>query len=63
MGRIRQTFIKRTGEELVERFPGKFTSDFEANKKAVEEVARISTKTLRNRVAGYVTAKVKRMNA
>lgn len=63
MGRIRQTFIKRTGEELIEKFADKFTSDFEENKKAVEEVALISTKTLRNRVAGYVTAKVKKMNA
>jgi len=63
LGRIRQTFIKRTGEELIEKFADKFTSDFEENKKAVEEVALISTKTLRNRVAGYVTAKVKKMNA
>jgi small subunit ribosomal protein S17e len=63
LGRIRQTFIKRTGEELIEKFADKFTSDFEENKKAVEEVAMISTKTLRNRVAGYVTAKVKKMNA
>nr|A9A655.1 RecName: Full=Small ribosomal subunit protein eS17; AltName: Full=30S ribosomal protein S17e [Methanococcus maripaludis C6] len=63
MGRIRQTFIKRTGEELIEKFADKFTSDFEENKKAVEEVAMISTKTLRNRIAGYVTAKVKKMNA
>ncbi|AEK19598.1 30S ribosomal protein S17e [Methanococcus maripaludis] len=63
MGRIRQTFIKRTGEELIEKFADKFTSDFEENKKAVEEVAMISTKPLRNRIAGYVTAKVKKMNA
>ncbi|WP_459202231.1 30S ribosomal protein S17e [Methanococcus sp. CF] len=63
MGRIRQTFIKRTGEELIEKFADKFTSDFEENKKAVSEVAMISTKTLRNRIAGYVTAKVKKMNA
>ncbi|MBA2841097.1 small subunit ribosomal protein S17e [Methanococcus maripaludis] len=63
MGRIRQTFIKRTGEELIEKFADKFTSDFEENKKAVGEVAMISTKPLRNRIAGYITAKVKKMNA
>ncbi|MBP2143571.1 small subunit ribosomal protein S17e [Methanococcus voltae] len=63
MGRIRQTFIKRTGDELVERFAEKFTTDFDSNKKAVGEVALIETKTLRNRVAGYVTAKVKKMQA
>jgi small subunit ribosomal protein S17e len=63
LGRIRQTFIKRTGDELFERFSDKFTTDFETNKKAVEEVAFISTKTLRNRIAGYITSKVKKMSA
>ena len=63
MGRIRQTFIKRTGEELLEKFEDKFTTDFETNKKAVEEVALISTKRLRNRIAGYITSKVKKMSA
>ncbi len=63
MGRIRQTFIKRTGDELIEKFEDKFTTDFETNKKVVEEVALISTKRLRNRIAGYITSKVKKMNA
>ena len=63
MGRIRQTFIKRTGDELIEKFEDKFTTDFETNKKAVEEVALISTKRLRNRIAGYITSKVKKMSA
>ncbi|AEH07234.1 MULTISPECIES: 30S ribosomal protein S17e [Methanothermococcus] len=63
MGRIRQTFIKRTGDELLEKFEDKFTTDFETNKKAVEEVALISTKRLRNRIAGYITSRVKKMSA
>jgi small subunit ribosomal protein S17e len=63
LGRIRQTFIKRTGEELLEKFEDKFTTDFETNKKAVEEVALISTKRLRNRIAGYITSRVKKMSA
>ncbi|WP_421077266.1 30S ribosomal protein S17e [Methanothermococcus sp. Ax23] len=63
MGRIRQTFIKRAGEELLEKFEDKFTTDFETNKKAVEEVALISTKRLRNRIAGYITSRVKKMSA
>ena len=63
MGRIRQTFIKRTGDELIEKFEDKFTTDFETNKKVVEEVALISTKRLRNRIAGYITSKVKKMSA
>ena len=63
MGRIRQTFIKRTGDELIEKFEDRFTTDFETNKKVVEEVALISTKRLRNRIAGYITSKVKKMSA
>jgi small subunit ribosomal protein S17e len=63
LGRIRQTFIKRTGDELIEKFEDRFTTDFETNKKVVEEVALISTKRLRNRIAGYITSKVKKMSA
>lgn len=63
MGRIRQTFIKRTGDELIEKFEDRFTTDFETNKRVVEEVALISTKRLRNRIAGYITSKVKKMSA
>ncbi|HIP17042.1 MAG TPA: 30S ribosomal protein S17e [Methanothermococcus okinawensis] len=63
MGRIRQTFIKRTGDELIEKFEDKFTRDFETNKKVVEEVALISTKRLRNRIAGYITSRIKKIDA
>jgi small subunit ribosomal protein S17e len=63
LGRIRQTFIKRAGDELIEKFEDRFTTDFETNKKVVEEVALISTKRLRNRIAGYITSKVKKMSA
>jgi len=41
--------------ELVERFPDKFTTDFETNKKLVESLTNISSSKLRNRVAGYIT--------
>lgn len=55
MGNIRPTYIKRVAIELVERFPDRFTADFDHNKKAVSELADFQGKTLRNRVAGYVT--------
>ena len=32
MGRIRPTYIKRVSIELVEKYPGVFSTDFEANK-------------------------------
>jgi len=47
--------VKRIARELVERFPDKFTTDFEANKKLVKSLTNISSTKLRNRVAGYTT--------
>jgi small subunit ribosomal protein S17e len=47
--------VKRIARELVERFPDKFTTDFETNKKLVESLTNISSTKLRNRVAGYIT--------
>jgi len=55
LGRVRPDHVKRLSRELVERFPGKFTSDFEKNKKLVEALTHINSKKLRNRVAGYTT--------
>ena len=55
MGNIRTTFVKRTAKELVEIYGDKFTDDFENNKKVVEEYSTVSTKHLRNKIAGYAT--------
>ena len=55
MGKVRTELVKRIARELVERFPDKFTTDFETNKKLVESLTNISSTKLRNRVAGYTT--------
>jgi len=54
-GKARIELEKRIARELVERFPDKFTTDFETNKKLVESLTNISSKKLRNRIAGYIT--------
>ena len=54
-GKARTDLEKKIARELVERFPDKFTTDFENNKKLVESFTNISSKKLRNRVAGYIT--------
>ena len=46
---------KKIARELVARFPDKFTTDFENNKKLVDTFTNISSKKLRNRIAGYIT--------
>ncbi len=52
---MRPERVKRIARELVRRYPDKFTTDFEDNKKLVESLVKISSTKLRNRIAGYVT--------
>ena len=55
MGRIKTTLIKRTAKKLFEDHKEEFQKDFDKNKKIVEDFAKISSKKLRNVIAGYVT--------
>jgi len=55
LGKVRTETVKRAARELIERFPEKFTNEYEANKAAVNEVMKAPSKKLRNRIAGYVT--------
>ncbi|MEM1569403.1 MAG: 30S ribosomal protein S17e [Candidatus Bathyarchaeia archaeon] len=59
MGKIRHASIKRTAKILLEKYGGKFTSDYETNKKLVEELVNVSSKKLRNLLAGYITSLIK----
>ncbi|HDQ05261.1 MAG TPA: 30S ribosomal protein S17e [Candidatus Bathyarchaeota archaeon] len=54
-GKVRIELETRIARELVERFPDKFTTDFETNKKLVDTFTNISSKKLRNKIAGYIT--------
>ena len=55
MGKSRRVKTKRLAEEILKKYPNKFTTDFDENKKLVEEVVIISSKNLRNKLAGYIT--------
>jgi len=59
MGSVRSKYIKRGAREFIERYPGKFTHDFDENKKALNEIMKMDSKTTRNRVAGYITTLLK----
>jgi small subunit ribosomal protein S17e len=63
MGNIRPTYIKRVAIELVERYPEQFTPDFDHNKKKVSELATVQGKSMRNRIAGYITTYRKQQEA
>jgi small subunit ribosomal protein S17e len=53
LGKVRTEQVKRIARELLDRYEDKFTTDFETNKKLVDTLTNISSKKLRNRVAGY----------
>jgi len=55
MGNIRQKYIKRTAKELLEKYPNEFNNDFQYNKSKVQTLTDVSTKIMRNRIAGYIT--------
>ena len=48
--------VRRIAEQILEKHPDLFTSDFEKNKELLTGVAIIRTKSLRNEIAGYITA-------
>lgn len=58
MGTVKPTYIKVLAMELLKRYPNLFTSSFDENKKLVSQLTTIKSKTIRNRVAGYITRKV-----
>lgn len=61
MGRVRTKTVKRAAKILLEKHYQKLTNDFHINKNILSEVAKVPTKTLRNKIAGYATHLVKRI--
>ena len=59
MGRIRTRLTKRMAHEILYTHKSQFNEDFDNNKTKVDEFAEVSTKKLRNKVAGYITKLVK----
>lgn len=54
---IKPKYVKQMGSLLLERYPHAFNTDFDTNKKNVEELTNVDSKPVRNRIAGYVTRK------
>lgn len=55
MGRVRTKTVKRAARKIVESYYSKLTIDYHTNKRLIDEIAIIQTKKLRNRIAGYTT--------
>lgn len=56
MGKVKTEQIKRLANELITRFPEKFSNNFEENKHAVDELTQGTTTKVRNQIAGYITS-------
>jgi small subunit ribosomal protein S17e len=60
LGSIRPGYIKNAAKILLRDYPDDFTVDFETNKRLVEQFTDVSSKTVRNRIAGYLVTLIKR---
>ena len=61
MGRVRTKTVKKAVRVIAEKDYAKLTLDFQMNKKIAEEVATIPSKRLRNKIAGFTTHLMKRI--
>ena len=56
---IEPAYVKNLARELIDRYPEAFSDDFAQNKESVQHLTNIESKSVRNRVAGYVTRKLR----
>jgi len=52
--------IKRISYEVLDKHKSKFGEDFADNKKILDEVAIVRSKSLKNKIAGYITRFIKK---
>merc|ERR1712000_586045 len=58
---VRTKTIKKASRLIIEKYYPRLTLDFQTNKRLTEEVAVIPSKKMRNKIAGYVTHLMKRI--
>jgi small subunit ribosomal protein S17e len=60
---VRTKTVKRHSRIIVEKYYSKLTLDFHTNKRVVDEVAIMPSKRMRNKIAGFTTHLMKRIQA
>merc|ERR1711963_1176083 len=61
MGKVRTKTVKKAARVIIEKYYTKLTLDFHTNNRIIEEVALIPSKPLRNKIAGFITHLMKRL--
>ncbi|EAL62365.1 hypothetical protein ACTFIW_008424 [Dictyostelium discoideum] len=61
MGRVRTKTIKRASKLLIEKHYPRLTNDFDTNKRTCDKLAKIPSKRLRNKIAGFCTHLMRRI--
>ncbi|WOO77346.1 40S ribosomal protein S17 [Vanrija pseudolonga] len=61
MGRVRTKTVKRASRVLIEKYYPRLTLDFHTNKRLLDEVAQVPSKRLRNKISGFTTHLMKRI--
>mmetsp|Transcript_8282 Transcript_8282/g.13411 ORF Transcript_8282/g.13411 Transcript_8282/m.13411 type:complete len:124 (-) Transcript_8282:66-437(-) len=61
MGRVRTNTVKKSSKLIVEKYYSKLTLDFQNNKRLCDEVAILPSKRMRNKIAGFITRLMKRI--
>mmetsp|Transcript_8278 Transcript_8278/g.16588 ORF Transcript_8278/g.16588 Transcript_8278/m.16588 type:complete len:130 (+) Transcript_8278:19-408(+) len=58
---VRTKTVKKSARQIIERYYSRLTLDFHTNKRIVDEVAVVPSKRMRNKIAGFVSHLMKRI--
>lgn len=58
---VRTKTVKKSAAHIIEKYYARLTLDFHSNKRVVDEVAITPSKRMRNKIAGYITHFMKRI--
>jgi small subunit ribosomal protein S17e len=58
---VRTKTVKKSARSIIEKYYSRLTMDFHVNKRVCAEVAIIPSKRMRNKIAGFITHLMKRI--